>query len=1494
VLEVLAFLGEAAAADRAYVYKNHPQGHTGALATSLRFEWTRPGITASQPNWQNLAYEAAGLGRWLSLFQRGELVYGCTADFPASERPLLAQDHILALVMAPVFVGDTLWGMIGFDSCQVERCWDDAELAIVQAAADSLGGAISRQQTLEDLRTSELRLKRLSDNLPGMLYQCRLTTGGDFEFTYVSEGCRDIFGLEPHAMDRAWAQVHPDDRAGLQRAIQASAEALDPFHHEWRIRSAGGHLKWVQGIARPEVHNGSVILWDGLLLDVSDRKRVEAQQQHQAQELQSIWNGVEYGLYILDVLPAGDFRFARLNPVAARQSPIPIDQIQGKTLMEAFPPEVAQRYGDRYRRCVTTRQSLRFEDCLSLNGQSQWWLLHLTPLVNEADVVTQIVVTVTDITEQKAVEARIQDSYTLLNSVINGTTDLIFVKDRAGRYLLVNNAVQTALAPGQPSLEGRDDFALYPEAIARQIQATDQALIASGQPQTFEQTVPVGGEDRTFLVTKTPYLGADQTVQGIIGISRDVTDLQQLRTELDRFFQLSQDMICTVNFDGYLQRLNPALPRVLGYTEAELRAVPLFDFIHPEDLAATQAAMATAVQGVALDSLENRWRCQDGQYRWLSWSSFTNLGDGVLYATARDITDRKATEAQLQATTQALAQAQRLARMGSWSFEGETGTITWSDQVFRIFERDPALGPPDVITSMAYYHPDDRPLLETTFEDTIRDGQVRSLELRILPDQGPLKQVQIYVEPVAAPGQGDRWVGLFGTIMDITERKRAEATLRLFQQALESSGDAICITDTDSIQTYQNQAFCDLFGFESVEAFQAEAGTIFSIYADPRMADYIFQTIRVQGAYTGEVMMRSRQRRLIPALLQANAIRDDAGNIVGTIRSYTNISDRKAAEAQLQIQEQFLRTIYDGVEDAIFVLDVQVDGQIVYTSHNRAAEQRTGLSSDSVRGKPPEDIFGPEAGATIVRHCQRCVDTGTSLTLEENLPFQGTWVWRLTTFNPIKDAGGKVHRIVGTSIDITELKRVEAALKQQANISAFRAEIDSILTRGEGLRTMLQRCSEVIVQYMDAAFARIWTVDEAGTMLELQASAGLYTHIDGGHARVPVGRFKIGLIAQERRPYLTNDILNDERLGDPVWARREGMVAFAGYPLIVDDILLGVVALFTRTPLPQNTLDTLTLVADEIALGVRRKQTEEQLQASEAQLRQRAGELKATLRELQTAQAQLVQSEKMSSLGQLVAGVAHEINNPVNFIYGNLNHARTYTEDLLSLIDLYQTHYPEPAAAIRSEMEAIDLPFLIEDLPKLLNSMKVGAERIQDIVSSLRIFSRMDEAEMKAVDLHQGIDSTLMILQNRIKARPDAVEVVIQREYGDLPLVECYAGQLNQVFMNILSNALDALEEQRQAANGVAPCIHIRTAQVSGDQVMIAMTDNGPGVPEAVRDRLFDPFFTTKPIGKGTGMGLSISYQVVTEKHGGSLTCQTELGQGTTFTIHIPLHQTRP
>lgn len=312
----------------------------------------------------------------------------------------------------------------------------------------------------------------------------------------------------------------------------------------------------------------------------------------------------------------------------------------------------------------------------------------------------------------------------------------------------------------------------------------------------------------------------------------------------------------------------------------------------------------------------------------------------------------------------------------------------------------------------------------------------------------------------------------------------------------------------------------------------------------------------------------------------------------------------------------------------------------------------------------------------------------------------------------------------------------------------------------------------------------------------------------------------------------------------------------------------------------------------------------------ETRVVQRTEELSHALRDLQQTQAQLVQTEKMSSLGQMLAGLAHEINNPTNFIHGNLEYTAEYIQDLLKTLQLYQKYYPQPAEEIQQHSKAIDLAFLTADLPALLDSMQQGTQRIQEIILTLRNFSRLDEAKIKPVDIHEGLDSTLLILEHRLKGKSVRPDIKIIKHYSQLPLMQCYAGEINQVFMNIMANAIDAIEEtwscvsreQSSTLSGISkdtldkpinqqfdPVITITTELANSEFIRVHIADNGTGMTEAVKAKLFDPFFTTKPVGKGTGLGLSISYQIVVEHHKGNLSFISDPGTGTEFTIELPI-----
>jgi two-component system NtrC family sensor kinase len=474
--------------------------------------------------------------------------------------------------------------------------------------------------------------------------------------------------------------------------------------------------------------------------------------------------------------------------------------------------------------------------------------------------------------------------------------------------------------------------------------------------------------------------------------------------------------------------------------------------------------------------------------------------------------------------------------------------------------------------------------------------------------------------------------------------------------------------------------------------------------------------------------------------------------------------------------------------------------------------------------------------------------------------------------------------------DITKHQQEEAELLQHREhlkdlVEAKTAELQAASEKLQREITEHQRAENALKLYQllaEQARDIVLFIRQDGTLIEAN-SAAVLTY---GYHREQLLSLKIQDLRDSQTDVVFTETLSDTNqqgiLFETIHRRKDG----SSFPVEVSmqSTLIGEERVFL------NIIRDIT----------KWKQAELALRKSEAAATLQAQQLTETLSQLQQTESQLIHTEKMSSLGLLVAGIAHEINNPVNFIYGNLNYINKYAKNLLTLIKLYQQNPPRTEAFIQEFIEEIDLDFMEEDLPKVLASVQVGAERIREIVLTLRNFSRLDEAEMKPVNIHEGIDSTLLILQHRLKANSDFLGIQIIKEYGDLPLVECYAGQLNQVFMNILSNAIDALNSYNPlTANKLAfkdsqdnrNQITISTQVINSDWVKVKIADNGPGIPEDVQKKLFDPFFTTKPVGKGTGLGLSISYQIIVDKHKGLLRCESSHGKGTAFMIEIPIRQ---
>lgn len=610
------------------------------------------------------------------------------------------------------------------------------------------------------------------------------------------------------------------------------------------------------------------------------------------------------------------------------------------------------------------------------------------------------------------------------------------------------------------------------------------------------------------------------------------------------------------------------------------------------------------------------------------------------------------------------------------------------------------------------------------------------------------------------------------------------------------------------------------------------------------------------------------------------------------------IAEREQASLLLAEQKHTLRSILDNAPIWIWMLDRKERVQFI----NKTFCEKIGVpESRFLEVEHYSEIFGIEASASSIASDKACWKKDTPHQSEESFLFVDGQVHTLEILRTkVKDAQNNVVGLLGLAVDISERKQSEARyqelVRREQLVNRLASQVRKSLDLDTVLETATQEIKELLqidrcsFSWLDGdTLAPYWS-----TIKEAKKSG--FTSLLGSHSSDKIGEISQIFFKQEFQPEILQ--IDDVSLyEEPIHRRFLETLGIKSEIILPIKTLSGRIgaiicthSLSTR-PWAKEEVELLQSVVDQLAIAINQAELYTQANQAAVTARNQTRKLELAFQELKATQAQLVQSEKMSSLGQLVAGVAHEVNNPVNFIYANLVHAGNYTNDLLDLLKHYQQAYPQATPDIIEEIDAIDLDFLLTDLPQLMNSMKVGAERIRGIVQSLRVFSRLDEADMKTVNIHDGIDSTLMILQHRLKPKPEYPEIQLIKQYGDLPLVVCYAGQLNQVFMNLIANAIDALEEALVKQTISNPIISISTGIISNNRVAIRVADNGIGMTPEVQKNLFDPFFTTKPVGEGTGLGLSISYQIVVEKHRGQLYCNSQLGKGTEFIIEIPVEQ---
>ncbi|MEM6837118.1 MAG: PAS domain S-box protein [Cyanobacteria bacterium P01_C01_bin.120] len=1217
-----------------------------------------------------------------------------------------------------------------------------------------------------------------------------------------------------------------------------------------------------------------------------------------------LWSSQHVGLFVVERSPEqspepADFQIVAANLTMMQSGIFLSDLPVGQVLETILSPDQADEQRRCYRQCLdgqTTPLTVTAQtgDRTRADSSVRWW--QLTPSVDTTTTTSppRLVVVAIDVSQQQQALHHSQSEQRTLRQILDQMPSQVVWKDRHSVFGGCNRSflAMTGLA-STAAIVGKTDYDMpWKREESDWFIACDQRIMAADAPEMgiVEPIQQATGTQAWLSTSKIPLHDANGQVSGILLVIEDITEkrqvemaLRQQEAEYRDIFEHAVDGFMINDLEtGQPVAVNPALCEIYGYTaEAFLQLAPE-QFVHASLLDKFAEFLVTVRSGGTFTA-EAVGIHQDGTLIDLEVNAKAIDYQGQPHALSilRDISDRKQAEAALAQSEQKLRSIFNGVHEAIIIHDLDGNILDVNDRMLELHQvsREEALR----MTIQDSFSSSETSFdnLGTQFQRVMAGETVRFEWIAVRPHSQEVFDVEVILRKTGFDGE-DR---IIASVRDISDLKAAEAEKRAvqarFQTFLKHSPAVIYIKDAQGRMQLMSDEYGRTFG---IEPSTIMGKTIAEIVPPDQAEDIIQNDLRVmascQTIQCEETISLADGAHTF--LSVKFPIEDEQGSVVGLGGISTDITEYKQTEAALLESEKRFRRLPNNIPGLIYQFKLAPDGSYSFPFVSSACIDFFGYTPEEMyqdiqllfNAVHPEDVaafnHSIELSAATMNQCLwegRMVSTAGQL----------RWVRGLS--RPERQADGGILW-EGLLIDVSDRKVAEMKLQDYAEQQALLNQLTNQIRESLDVDVVLQTAIQALHSQLHlgwCAFAWYDPSTEPSTwsvICDISSDGKRYT-----------GEYSAEVIGPIDQPLMADGILciNDvDSYPEPIhraFLQASGTQARLMKTIRTQWAQVGIL-ICDRQDGPHwwqsQEIELVQVVADQVAIAM------DQGQLYACSCRQ-AEQLSQTLAQLRTAQAQMIQTEKMSSLGQMVAGVAHEINNPINFIHANVRPALEYASDLLTLVDLYQQRYPDPPESIAEKIEDIDLDFLRADFIQLLQSMQTGTQRIREIILSLRNFSRLDEADFKTVNLHDGIESTLVVLAHELKrGRQEPVQVI--RQYGELPAVECYPSQLNQVLMNLLANAIEAMADSDDAEITI-------TTTVENDWAVMTIGDNGPGISKPIQAQIFDPFFTTKPVGQGTGMGLSISYQIVAEKHGGELVVQSEPGQGTQFTVKIPLRQ---